>query len=307
MKIAITGVCGLVGARIAMHLIKQGHEVFGIGRSQCKDMNSQLLNKFIIIDLSSKQVVEELKKAIPTSVELIIHCAAQQPKPGLSFKKYIEGNVGTTENVVEWANTINIKTMISFSTVAFLDLPLEDGILITELEKSNPKNFYALSKWVSESYLRLLEKDTYFTVICLRIPSLVHENQIGGIVHTYWNSAFQNKDLDIYDNGHFRRNLIYIDSIIELVDIILVKFSKYSGFKLYNIGSKDSWTLLEISKYMFEKIGTKAEIFPVNKCSTIQGHWNIDTFKAESELNFSPWSTQRILDTYIKNMRGEGK
>lgn len=307
MKIAITGVCGLVGARIALHLIKQGHEVFGIGRSQCKDMNSQLLTRFIIIDLSSKQAVEELKKAIPTSVELIIHCAAQQSKPGLSFKKYLKGNVGTTENVVEWANTINIKTMISFSTVAFLDFPLEDGILITELEKSNPKNFYALSKWVSESYLRLLEKDAYFTVICLRIPSLVHENQIGGIVHTYWNSAFQNIDLDIYDNGHFRRNLIYIDSIIELVDIILVKFSKHSGFKLYNIGSKDSWTLLEISKYMFEKIGTKAEIFPVRKCSAIQGHWNIDTFKAESELNFSPWSTQRILDTYIKNMRGEGK
>ena len=307
MKIAITGVCGLVGARIALHLIKHGHEVFGIGRSHCEGMNSQLLARFFIIDLSSNQAVEELKKAIPTSVELIIHCAAQQPKPGLSFKKYIKGNVGTTENVVEWANSINIQTMISFSTFAFLDFPLEDGILITELEKSNPKNFYALSKWVSESYLRLFEKDANFTVICLRIPSLVHEEQIGGIVHTYWNSAFQNLDLDIYDNGHFRRNLIYIDSIIELVDLILVKFSEHRGFELYNIGSKDSWTLLEISKYMYKKIGTKAEIFPVSKSSAIQGHWNIDTFKAESELDFSPWGTQRILDTYIKNMLGEGK
>ena len=307
MKVLITGVCGLVGSRIALHLIKKGHEVFGIGRSQCGDMNTRLLSKFIIIDLSSKEAIEELKKTIPTGVDLIIHCAAQQPRPGLSFKKYIEGNVVTTENVVEWANNVNIQTMISFSTVAFLDFPLKDGIAITELEKSNPKNYYALSKWVSESYLRLLEKDSNFTVLCFRIPSLVHEQQQGGIVHTCWNSAFQNIDLDIYDNGHFRRNLIYIDSILEVVDMILVKFSNYKGFKLYNIGSKDSWTLLEISKYMYKQIGTKANIFPVSKSSPIQGHWNIDTFKAESELGFSPWTTQRILDTYIKNMRGEGK
>jgi len=307
MKIIVTGVCGLVGRRLASHLLDQGHQIFGIGRSQCENMDSRLLSDFVLMDLSSKNAVEKLKKVIPSGIDIIIHCAAQQPRSGLLFKDYREGNVDTTENIVEWAKSANVQTMISFSTVAFLDFPLEDGILITEIEKSNPKNFYALSKWISESYLRLFEKDANFTVICLRIPSLVHEEQIGGIVHTYWNSAFQNLDLDIYDNGQFRRNLIYIDSILEVVDLVLTKLDSYKEFNLYNIGSKDSWTLLEISKYMYKKIGTKAEIFPVSKSSAIQGHWNIDTFKAESELDFSPWGTQRILDTYIKNMLGEGK
>ena len=307
MKIIVTGVCGLVGRRLASHLLDQGHQIFGIGRSQCENMDSRLLSDFVLMDLSSKNTVEKLKKVIPSGIDIIIHCAAQQPRSGLLFKDYREGNVDTTENIVEWAKSANVQTMISFSTVAFLDFPLEDGILITEIEKSNPKNFYALSKWISESYLRLFEKDANFTVICLRIPSLVHEEQIGGIVHTYWNSAFQNLDLDIYDNGQFRRNLIYIDSILEVVDLVLTKLDSYKEFNLYNIGSKDSWTLLEISKYMYKKIGTKAKIFPVSKSSAIQGHWNIDTFKAESELDFSPWGTQRILDTYIKNMLGEGK
>ncbi|MBT6472135.1 MAG: NAD(P)-dependent oxidoreductase, partial [Candidatus Marinimicrobia bacterium] len=35
MKIVVTGVCGLVGRRLASHLLDQGHQVFGIGRSQC--------------------------------------------------------------------------------------------------------------------------------------------------------------------------------------------------------------------------------------------------------------------------------
>lgn len=306
MRIVITGVCGFIGRRVALHLLDQGHQVFGVGRSQCKALDIRLLSNYVTVDLSSQKAVKVLNKVIPTGVDLIIHCAAQQPKLGLSFKEYIKGNVDTTENVVEWAKNSNIQTMISFSTVAFLDLPLKDGITITELEKANPKNYYALSKWVSESYLRLLENDVNFTVLCFRIPSLVHEEQRDGIIYTYWNSALQNIDLDIYDNGHFRRNLIYIDSILEVVDTTLIKLSNYKGFKLYNIGSEDAWTLLDISKYIYKQMGATAKIFPVDKPSTIQGHWNIDTFKAESELDFSPWSTQQILDAYIQNMCGEG-
>ena len=305
MKIVVTGVCGLVGRRLASHLLDQGHQVFGIGRSQCENIDTRLLSNYVLMDLSSKDATEKLKKAIPTGVALIIHCAAQQPKSGLLFKEYLEGNVDTTENIVEWARSANVQTIISFSTLAFLDLPLEDGVTITESAKANPQNYYALSKWVSESYLRLLGNNSNLTVLCFRIPSLVHEEQQGGLVYTYWNSALQNTDLEIYDNGQFRRNLIYIDSILEVVDLVLTKLDDYKGFKLYNIGSKDAWTLLEVAKYIYKRMDATAKIFPIDKSSTIHGHWNVNISKAEDELDFTPWSTQEVLDAYIQNMRGE--
>jgi nucleoside-diphosphate-sugar epimerase len=133
----------------------------------------------------------------------------------------------------------------------------------------------------------------------------VHEEQQGGLVYTYWNSALQNTDLEIYDNGQFRRNLIYIDSILEVVDVVLTKLDDYKGLKLYNIGSKDAWTLLEVAKYIYKRMDATAKIFPIDKSSTIHGHWNVNISKAEDELDFTPWSTQEVLDAYIQNMRGE--
>jgi|APSaa5957512535_1039671.scaffolds.fasta_scaffold09997_6 UDP-glucose 4-epimerase len=307
MKIIITGICGLVGRRIALHLSGQGHKIFGIGRSQCENLDIRLLSGYVSIDLSSEGAVEELKQVIPTDIDLIIHCAAQQPRPGLSFREYRKGNVDTIENIVEWSKSSNVRTIISFSTLAFLDLPLEDGVTITESASANPKNYYALSKWMSESYLRLLENNAGYTVLCFRIPSLVHEEQQGGMVYTYWDSSRQNTDLDIYDNGQFRRNLIYIDSILEVVDMALMKLTNYQGFKLYNIGSKDAWTQLEVAKYIYKRVGATAKILPIDKSSAIRGHWNIDTSKSEEEIGFIPWSTQEILDAYIQNMYREGK
>ena len=307
MKIVVTGICGLVGRRVASHLLDQEHQVFGIGRSQCENIDARLLSNYVLMDLSSNGALERLKKSIPTDVDLIIHCAAQQPRSGLLFQEYLKGNVGTTENIVEWARSTNAQTIISFSTLAFLDLPLEDGIAITESAKAIPRNYYALSKWASESYLRLLGSSSNFTVLCFRIPSLVHEDQQDGLVYTYWNSAIQNIDLDIYDNGQFRRNLIYIDSILEVVDVVLMKLTGYKGFKLYNIGSKDAWTLLEIAKYIYRRMDATAKISPIDKSSTINGHWNVNVSKAKDELDFTPWGTQEILDAYIQNMRGEGE
>ena len=153
MNILVTGVCGLIGKKLAIYLLGKGYKVFGIGRSKCDDLDDQPLFNFFSIDLASHNASEELKKAILVKIDLIIHCAAQQPRPGLLFKDYRKGNIDTTENIVEWAKDSNIQTIISFSTVAFLDFSQENGATITESARVNPSNNYALSKMISESYL----------------------------------------------------------------------------------------------------------------------------------------------------------
>ena len=306
MKIVVTGACGLIGKKIAIHLSKD-HEVYGVGRSLCVELDNTLSFSYFVIDLSADGAIKELQKVIPLGIDLIIHCAAQQPRPGLLFKDYRKGNIDTTENIVEWAKDSNIQAIISFSTVAFLDFSQENGATITESARVDPSNNYALSKMVSESYLKISANDYNLTILCFRLPSLVHEDQQGGVIHTYLNSALRNIDLDIYDQGRFRRNLIYIDSIVETIDLALTVLDDYRGFKIYNIGSKDSLTLLEIAKYIFKKTNTTAKIIPIDKLSTNSGHWNMSTSKAEVDLGFNPWSTQEILDTYIQNMYTEYK
>ena len=176
MKIVVTGACGLIGKKIAIHLSKD-HEVYGVGRSLCVELDNTLPFSYFVIDFSADGAIKELQKVIPLGIDLIIHCAAQQPRPGLLFKDYRKGNIDTTENIVEWAKDSNIQAIISFSTVAFLDFSQENGATITESARANPSNNYALSKMISESYLKISANDYNLTILCFRLPSLVHEDQ----------------------------------------------------------------------------------------------------------------------------------
>ena len=305
MKILITGACGLIGSRLASHLSIQEHELVGIGKSKPDQLTLNIFSQFLILDLSSINAVDSLNNFFLSDIDLIIHCASQQPRPGLTFSEYRKGNIDTTENIVEWAKNSKVKSLITFSTLAFLDFPIDEYSFLTERTVANPKNYYSLSKWISEVYLNLEANNSHLTILCFRIPSLVHEKQQGGIVNTYWNSAKKNQDLDVYDKGKFRRNLIYIDSILELIDIMLTSHHNFNGFNLYNVGSEDAWTLLEIAQYIYKKMDATANIVLKDRPSKMPGHCSINNLKAKDEFEFLPWTTKKVLDTYMENMDGE--
>jgi UDP-glucose 4-epimerase len=300
MRILITGACGLIGKKLAIYLSKN-HDVFGVGRSICDDFEGELPFCYYQIDLSKNNALVELKR-IPKNVDLIIHCAAQQPRMGLLYKDYKVGNLDTTRNIIEWAKSSKIKKMISFSTAAFLDLPQENTGALTEFAGVSPLNNYALSKMESEAYLKSSVKKYSLSIICFRLSSLVHEQQQGGVIYTYLNSALKNQDIEIYDQGRFMRNLIHIDSIVETIESSLDLIKNSKGFNLYNIGSKDSLTLLEIAEYIFNKTNSSGIIIPVDKVSRNSGHLNISVSKAIKDLNYNSWTSQKILDTYISNI-----
>ncbi len=304
MKILVTGACGLVGGKIYKHLVNNRHEVIGLGRSICSKFKSSINGSFIELDLSASNAIEVLNKKIPDGVDLVIHCAAQQPRAELLFSDYRKGNIDTTENIFSWSDSSGVEALIAFSTVAFLDFSSNDTSSVDELVSVNPVNYYALSKSVSESFLKISAENSELTVFCFRIPSLVQEEQEGGIAYTYLDFARRNTDLEIYDNGIYMRNMIYIDSILELLDATIEKMSKLSGFNLYHIGSKDAWTMMDIAKYIYREINSKGKVLPVEKSGTVPGHWNISVNKAVNELGFSPWSTKQVLDEYMKNMLG---
>lgn len=304
MNILITGVCGLIGSRIAANLVAQQHNVYGIGRSGCDPVRDLLSSRYINQDLALEGALENIKNGLLDDIDVIIHCAAQQPRSCLTFKDYLKANVEVTDTIVELAKSLNIGAIISFSTAAFLEFPLEDGIGLTESASVCPRNYYALSKSISESYLRLCENNG-ISIVCLRIPSLVHEQQEGGIIQTYFQHALQNKNLEVYDCGKYRRNLIYINSILEIVELLLERIGAMRGFNLYHIGSKDSWTLMEIAAYIFKQVNSRARVIPCPLPGTAPGHWNLDVSKAVNELGFSPWQTSRLLNAYLANKRGE--
>jgi len=303
MNILVTGAAGLVGRSMVQHLV-QNHKVLAVVRNNGISFTHSNLES-ISMDLAGNHAVEELVEKVSIDIDLVIHCASRQPGKGLLYVDYHRGNVRTTENLMEWARKASVKIFLAFSTAAFYEFSVLDDVDVTENVSVNPANFYALSKWVSESYLKLLNDEEYPSIICLRIPSLVHEQQIGGIVHTYYRAACDNQNLEIWDKGQYRRSLMYISSLLEAVDRIIDHGQPLtSAFNVFNLGSADSWSMLEIARYIYEYLGCSADIIPVDHSSAIPGHWRLDVSKAVEGLGFRPWSTQDILNQYLENMKG---
>jgi len=304
-NIVITGVCGLVGSRLADSLIEEGHHVFGVDLPKSCSQTKQILTGYASIDLSCDDAEIALKALTLSNVDILINCAAQQPRPDLPLDDYLKGNVTSIENISNWALNAGVKIFISFSTIAFLDFPLSSKVRINELSKPNPTDFYSLTKYCAESYLKIFSKERKLKAFCFRIPSLVHEEQVGGIVHTFWDQASKNKDIEIYDHGRFKRSLIHVDSIIETIKILIRKTPNIKDFEVLNLGTKDSWTLIEIAKYLYAKTYSIGNVKPDDRAGKICGHWDIDVSRAQSRLNYDPWSTKKTLDLYIQNMKAK--
>ena len=82
----------------------------------------------------------------------------------------------------------------------------------------------------------------------------------------------------------------------------IINREEVPGFNLFNLGSRDSWNQIKIAEYFYKKLYSIEQIFPVNKPSSILGHWQINLSKSESELGYKPWMTEEILDDYLKVM-----
>ena len=302
MKILITGINGLIGEAIANFFLSRGYDVAGIGRTTHNSLSKKI--RFYQLDLSEDY--KNFSKVIDDYFDLVIHCAAQQPSEGVSIQAFYNSNIVATSNLLSWMKNCGMNKIIHFSTLAFLRFSTNPSITHCESSPPQPSNAYTLSKASAEKIILAFSKNEKFVSYCLRIPSLVHPKQKGGVVHSYFESAYKKKPIDLYDMGIMKRNLINTQSIIQALDAI-INIKEIPGFNLFNLGSKDSWNQMRIAEYFYKKLYNIEQIIPVNKTSSISGHWNINLSKSESELDYKPWMIEKILDDYLTVMLEHAK
>ena len=93
-------------------------------------------------------------------------------------------------------------------------------------------------------------------------PSLERESSFKNVVNDFIKSAFLKNKILIKSHGFFRRDFIYIDDLCK----IIIKFLKdFRGYKIINLGSYESNSLIDIAnkvkivgeKYLKRKIDIK--------------------------------------------------
>ncbi len=257
MKILITGGAGFVGSHLCDSLISNGHEIVIFTRNPEKNQNiSHILDKITIesVDVTDSSKLE--KKILGIKPEIIFHLAGQTSHK-LSFENPlydIDANAKSTLTILETLRKSELNSrFILGSTFVVIGKP--ESLPINESSSCNPTSIYGASRLASENYCKIFNHVYGLDTVTFRITNSFgpreqyltsEKNAINFLIY----NASKGKEITIYNEGKFFRDVIYIDDVISGLDTIMNKGKKGN---LYWISSNKKTWFHEIGSILEEK------------------------------------------------------
>lgn len=211
-KCIVTGGLGFIGSHVVDLLINEGHEVYIVDNlSTGRIENRNRKAEFINIDIQDDISVAELPVA-----NIVFHLAALariQPSIEDPVSSHHVNLTGTL-NILEYCRKHDAKIIFSSSSAIYegYDLPTNEESPI------NPKNPYALQKWMCELYIRLYSDLYGLDYAILRYFNVYGERQIlegayAAVVGILMKQKEQGKKLSITNDGEQRRDFTYVKDV----------------------------------------------------------------------------------------------
>jgi|UniRef100_A0A6C0LXX2 dTDP-glucose 4,6-dehydratase/UDP-glucose 4,6-dehydratase len=266
MSILITGGCGFIGSNYINNLLKSdkfNNETFdyiiNIDKldycSNKDNVNSNDSNKYIFIEgsICDKELLKRIFNMY--NILYIVHFAAQTHVDN-SFDNsinYTIDNILGTHQLIECCRLYGtIKKFIHISTdevYGEISINSEDS---TEVSLLNPTNPYAATKAGAEFIVRSYYYSYNMPIIIIRCNNVYGANQYPEkIIPKFITLLRKNKKMSIHGNGLTRRNFIYVDDVINAINIIAIKGEINN---VYNIGSEDEYNVIEIATILLNHI-----------------------------------------------------
>ncbi len=286
MKVLVTGVSGLIGARIAVTCRKRGWNVSGIDIKDTEDRDMEFY-KGSIMD------IKLLRKAM-RGCDFVFHEAAASsspmfypdPAPG------IEINVNGSMNVFGAAHDENVAKVVAASTSSIygnMALPSEESQLI----ESTP-NMYAASKLAMEALGCSYSRVTGLPVVFLRYFSVygLGERKKGKIANMLSQFLWDALELDgkgrkpvIYGDGKQTRDLIFADDVAE-ANVLAALSGTKNG--IYNVGTGRETALNELLVVISDVLGRNIQAeYVENPISNYIGRTMADTTRCRKSIGFT--------------------
>jgi UDP-glucose 4-epimerase len=293
----ITGVNGYIGRNLALSLVQAGNIVVGLGRLEVPNLNFE--NKrfiYIQIDLVNEEFVNHLDKF---EFNGVFHLASQQPNSkDLSYDDFYISNVQTTINVLKYFSDKNLDFLLYSSTISIFGN--NDKNTIDENTIPNPTNYYGLTKFISESIIKIESKIFSSKLIVLRLQSVFGKNDGYGIVHTFYESLIKNQDIDIFSMGEISRNLILIDDVINVLIALTRDFSKVDKYEVFNLASNNSMKTVEIARLIKGYLNSNSTINCVDKKYMFDWDVFVSNKKLVNKFNLTLSSMEEAILSYLK-------
>ena len=316
MKILVTGGTGYIGSHTVVELLTEGHEVTILDNLSNSDERvvdrieaiAKVRPGFVKGDIRDKETLDKI--FTDTAFDAVIHFAGLKAV-GESVQKplmYYENNIAGTLNLLKSMGENGCKNIIFSSSATVYGTPAFVPIT-EECPKGTCTNPYGWTKSMIEQIMTdLYISDNEWNVVLLRYfnPIGAHESgTIGenpnGIPNNLMPYVTQVavgrlKELGVFGNDYNTHDGTGVRDYIHVVDLAighvkaLSKLQAGSGLSIYNLGTGQGYSVLDIVKNFEEATGVKIPYVIKERRPGDIDECYADPSKAEKELG---WKAER--------------
>jgi len=203
-KILITGGTGFIGRNLINSINTENH-IINIGRNK----NSMCDNIFW-------NLKDNLDSLSLNNVDAIIHCASIVGNENINKSQYIDINVKSTLELLEFATKNKIKKFILISTGGVYGFSKK---ILDEKDSCNAKEIYSLSKYFSEKVCELYKGK--ISIVILRLFFPYGEGQKGRLISNLCNNILKKNKIMLNKKGQPIINPVHILDVVNIIKNII--------------------------------------------------------------------------------------
>jgi UDP-glucuronate 4-epimerase len=285
VKLLLTGAAGFIGFHTAKQLLERGDEVVGVdnlnayydptlkaARLAILELESNF--RFVKFDIADRTAMQELFER--EKFQRVVHLAAQA---GVRYSienpyVYVQTNVTGFLHVLEGCRRQGVEHLVYASTSSVYGA--NTRMPFTEQQNvDHPLTLYAATKKSNESMAH-----SYSSLYRLPTTGLRFFTVYGPwgrpdmALFLFTRNILAGKPIDVFNEGHHRRDFTYIDDIVQGVVAAVDKIAmpdlkwnsdapdpstSYAPYRIYNIGNQRPVTLLRYIEVLEQCLGRKAQ------------------------------------------------
>ncbi|TDF96208.1 NAD-dependent epimerase/dehydratase family protein [Paenibacillus piri] len=256
MNCIVFGGGGFIGSHICDELLSQDNKVRAFGRTRSNYLSRDV--EWYQGDFCKASDVENALDEMEVIFHVISTTIPQTSNE--SPDKDIESNVISTLRMLEIARIKKIKKVIFISSGGTV-YGIPENIPINEKHVTNPISSYGVHKLTIEKYLMLYFYLYGLDYAILRVsnPYGIRQPIIGsqGAIGIFINKALNREVIEIWGDGSVVRDYIYVTDVAKAASLVV---NNNSSLKIFNIGSGEGKSLLQIIQYIEKQLDIKLKV-----------------------------------------------
>ncbi len=287
MNFLITGVAGFLGAALANHLAREGHQVRGLDLSAGDPKALAPDVHFMRGDINDRPKLWSLLQGVDVVYHLAARVSVQESI--LYPRDYNDVNVGGTVALMEAMRDVGVRRVVLASSGAVYGEM--KGESLKETDALLPRSPYAVSKISAEHYVRAIGALWDIETVSLRIFNAYGPGQRLPPSHPpvalhYLKQALRGGTLVAHGDGNQTRDYIYVDDVVSAM--VAAATAPHINGLAFNVGSGTETSIKALIHLVLEITESNANVVYNTQTSSGVSRMKADLTLVKEKLRFAP-------------------